>query len=282
MITSEFIEKIRIVVSEKLGREAVVRKINNRDQYFILDLAFSYFQKADRNRRNDYRSGYLYLQKDGANQLLFVIAHSPLMIDFFSKNFDFVRFREIIIQTAIFRNSHFLRFAKSSENKNVVEKQNLSDFIDLLNQIESRNFVRQVFTKSTSKDSKNGNIFITKIANSFDIKDIDAIIEESWDLFMWLYPSKPIFKRNASLNRSLLKIQRQCEIDRIRGVPLEITEKKCFGQIEGAHIISYKNGGSDKLENGLWLCNLHHRLTEGKLEGKRDLKTISVKYMDNK
>lgn len=73
MITSEFIEKIRIVVSEKLGREAIVRKINNRDQYFILDLAFSYFQKADRNRRNDYRSGYLYLQKDGVNQLLFVL-----------------------------------------------------------------------------------------------------------------------------------------------------------------------------------------------------------------
>lgn len=46
--------KIRDSVSDKLGREAIVRKVNNRDQYFILDLAFSYFQKADRNRRNDY------------------------------------------------------------------------------------------------------------------------------------------------------------------------------------------------------------------------------------
>jgi hypothetical protein len=45
-------------VSEKLGREAIFRKVNNREEYFILDLAFSYFQKADRNKRNDYRSGY--------------------------------------------------------------------------------------------------------------------------------------------------------------------------------------------------------------------------------
>ena len=96
---------------------------------------------------------------------------------------------------------------------------------------------------------------------------------------MWLYPSKPIFKRNASLNRSLLKVFRQCEIDNVIGIPDEIREKECFGQIEGAHIIPHKNGGSDKLENGLWLCNLHHRLTEGKLEGNRDLKNINAKYM---
>ena len=279
METLEIIDKIKIVVSEKLGREAIVRKINNRDEYFILDLAFSYFQKADRNRRNDYRSGYLYLKKDGVNQLLFAIAHSPIMIDFFSNNFDFVRFREIIVNTAIYRDNHFIRFAQSSDNKDKFKTESLKEFLDKLDFFESHNFIKQVFTQSTSKDSKSGNIFVIKIASGFETNDIEAIIEESWDLFMWLYPSKPIFKRNASLNRSLLKVFRQCEIDNVIGIPDEIREKECFGQIEGAHIIPHKNGGSDKLENGLWLCNLHHRLTEGKLEGNRDLKNINAKYM---
>jgi hypothetical protein len=56
--TPDIVNEIAKTVSEKLGREAIFRKVNNREQYFILDLAFSYFQKADRNRRNDYRSGY--------------------------------------------------------------------------------------------------------------------------------------------------------------------------------------------------------------------------------
>ena len=55
-----------------------------------------------------------------------------------------------------------------------------------------------------------------------------------------------------------------------------ILKTACSGQIEGAHIKPYKDGGSDKLENGVWLCNLHHRLTEGKLEGCRGIDTFEV------
>ena len=49
--TPEIVNDIVRAVSEKLGREAILRKVNSREEYFILDLAFSYFQKADRNRR---------------------------------------------------------------------------------------------------------------------------------------------------------------------------------------------------------------------------------------
>jgi hypothetical protein len=49
--TPEIVNDIVRAVSEKLGREAISRKVNSREEYFILDLAFSYFQKADRNRR---------------------------------------------------------------------------------------------------------------------------------------------------------------------------------------------------------------------------------------
>jgi hypothetical protein len=273
-------DKIKDLTSEKLGREAIIRKIKNRDEYFILDLAFSYFQKADRNKRNDYRSGYLYLQKGSKNHLLFVIAHSPIMINFFSDNFDYSRFREILINTSNFRDEHFIRFAQSADNKVKYKTENFHEFLDKLDGLDKKDFRKQVFTKSTTKDSKSGNIFVINLASGFNNDDLNDIIEESWDLFMWLYPSKPIFKRNASLNRSLIKVNRQCEIDKIMEIPNEIMNKNCSGQIEGAHIVPHKDGGSDKLENGLWLCNLHHRLTEGKLVGQRDLKKINVKYKE--
>src|SRR4030067_87447 len=94
--STDIVNEIVRAVSEKLGREAIYRKVNNRDQYFILDLAFSYFQKADRNRRNDYRSGYLYYRINGKNYLLFVLAHTPIMSAFFKNNFDYEVFRNII------------------------------------------------------------------------------------------------------------------------------------------------------------------------------------------
>jgi hypothetical protein len=83
MNTPEIVSDIVRAVSDKLGREAISRKVNNREEYFVLDLAFSYFQKADRNRRNDYRGGYLFFEKDEENHLLFVLAHSPIMTSFF-------------------------------------------------------------------------------------------------------------------------------------------------------------------------------------------------------
>jgi hypothetical protein len=281
MEVPEIVEIIKEKVSENLGREAIVRKINNRDDFFILDLAFSYFQKADRNKRNDYRSGYLYLQRNGRNHLLFVIAHSPIMITFFSENFDYGEFRDIVVDTSIYRTEHYLRYSKSSSKKENFKSNTIDEFLYKLDDLEKDCFKKQVFTKSTTKDSKTGNIFILELATGFEKKDIRDIIDRSFDLFMWLYPTKPVFKRNASLNRSLQKIERQCEIEKIENVPNNILGKHCLGQIEGAHIIPHKDGGSDKLENGVWLCNLHHRLTEGKLTGKRDSKELNVKYKEN-
>ena len=95
---------------------------------------------------------------------------------------------------------------------------------------------------------------------------------------MWLYPSKPLFKRDASLNRSMQKIERKCEFRAIQGLPQEILDAGCDGIVQAAHIKPHHKGGSDKLTNGLWLCEKHHRMTEGKLTGSRDLEHIDVKY----
>lgn len=277
----EIVNEITRVISEKLGREAIFRKVNNREEYFILDLAFSYFQKADRNRRNDYRSGYLYFRHKKKNHLLFVLAHTPIMSSFFRANFDYEVFRNIIVGTAKYRDEHYLRFRKAS-NYGEIRTQNIKEFLGKLDEMEKCGFAKSVFAKSKTGKTGNGNIFGVRLARDFTATDINDIIKKSWDLFLWLYPSKPVFKRNASLNRSLQKIENKCEIGKIKNLPKSILKIMCTDQIEGAHIKPHKDGGSDKLENGIWMCNSHHRLTEGKLEGTRGTNKFEVRYKAKK
>ncbi len=273
----DIVHEIVRAVSEKLGREAIFRKVNNREQYFILDLAFSYFQKADRNRRNDYRSGYLYYKTKDKHNLIFVLAHTPIMTSFFKNNFDYDVFKNIIVATNKYRDENSLRFKRNSKQE-VIRAKDIKDFLGKLDEIEGCGFIKSVFAKSKTGKTGNGNIFGLRLANNFSQKDISKIIEKSWDLFLWLYPSKPLFSRNASLNRSLQRIENKCEIGKIRNLPNAILKTPCSGSIEGAHIKPHKDGGSDKLENGLWLCSLHHRFTEGKLDGKRGIDIFEVKF----
>jgi hypothetical protein len=275
--TPETVNDIVRAVSDKLGREAISRKVNNREEYFILDLAFSYFQKADRNRRNDYRGGYLFFEKDGINHLLFVLAHSPIMTSFFKNNFDYAVFRNIVQDTAAYRDEHFLRLKKHSKYERI-QTTNIQEFLHELDEIEKDGFTRSAFGKDTKGKTGVGNIFALSLGRGFNQKDISKIIEKSWYLFLWLYPSKPVFTRNASLNRSLQKVKAQCEISKIKNIPKNILSSVCSGQIEAAHINPHKQGGSDKLSNGIWLCNHHHRITEGKLEGSRGIDSFEVNY----
>lgn len=275
--TPEIVVDIVKAVSEKLGREAIFRKVNNRDEYFVLDLAFSYFQRADRNRRNDYRGGYLYFEKEGKNHLLFVLAHTPIMTSFFKSNFDYGVFKNIILETTQYRDEHFLRFKKDSKYERI-KTTDIQEFIHKLDKIEENGFARSAFGKDSKGKTGVGNIFVLRLGRGFNRKDIGEIVDKSWYLFLWLYPSKPVFTRNASLNRSLQKIEAECEIGKIKNLPQSILGSVCSGQIEAAHIKPYKHGGSDKLSNGLWLCNYHHRITEGKLEGCRDIDNFDVNY----
>jgi len=275
----EMVTAIIEAVSEKLGREAIFRKVNNREEYFILDLAFSYFQKADRNRRNDYRSGYLYLVHRGKNRLLFALAHTPIMSSFFKNNFDYETFRAIIANTAKYRDENYLRFSRKGI-KEEIRTPNLEVFLNQLDELNTSGFTKTVFGKSKVGKTGIGNIFGLCLASDFNQEAIGEIIQNSWDLFLWLYPSKPIFKRNASLNRSLQRIDSECEFKKIKNLPKVVKGTPCYGQAEAAHIKSHKDGGSDKLQNGVWLCNFHHRLTEGKLDGSRGVDKFEVEYKD--
>jgi hypothetical protein len=273
----EIVTALVETVSEKLGREAIFRKVNNREEYFVLDLAFSYFQKADRNKRNDYRSGYLYIANGEKKRLLFALAHTPVMSSFFKKNFDYERFRAIVVNTAKYRDENYLRFSRKGVQEEI-RNPNLEAFLGELDTLETLGFARSVFSKSKTGKTEVGNLFGLCLASGCDEGGVIEAVEESWDLFLWLYPTRPVFKRNASLNRSMQRIESRCEIRRVMALPKPILETPCSGRVEGAHILPHKHGGSDKLQNGVWLCNAHHRLTEGKLAGSRGADWFEVEY----
>lgn len=237
--TPEIVVDIVKAVSEKLGREAIFRKVNNRDEYFVLDLAFSYFQRADRNRRNDYRGGYLYFEKEDKNHLLFVLAHTPIMTSFFTNNFDYGVFKNIILETAQYRDEHFLRFKKDSKYERI-KTTDIQEYIHELDEIDKNDFTRSVFGKDTKGKTGIGNIFVLRLGRGFNRKDIGEIVDKSWYLLLWLYPSKPVFTRNASLNRSLQKIEAKCEIGKIKNLLKAFSARFVQGESK-LHISSHTN-----------------------------------------
>jgi hypothetical protein len=274
----EIVTALVEIVSEKLGREAIFRKVNNREEYFILDLAFSYFQKADRNKRNDYRSGYLYIANGEKKRLLFALAHTPVMSSFFKRNFDYERFRAIAEDTAKYRDENYLRFSRKGVQEEI-RTPDLGVFLGKLDILETSGFAKLVFSKSKIGKTGAGNLFGLCLASGCDEEGIVEAVKKSWDLFLWLYPTRPVFKRNASLNRSMQRIENTgCEIRRVKALPKSILETPCSGRVEGAHILPHKDGGCDKLQNGVWLCSVHHRLTEGRLAGSRGVDWFEVAY----
>lgn len=271
-------------VSQKLGREAFIRKVKNRNEYYVLDIAFSHFQVANRNKQKGYRAGYTFFYGKGYNNLGFEIVHSPIMFSFFQKNFDYNRFRELVERTHKYRTTDYLSyvlFNKSRDHKErfVIDKLKTPHFLKELDSVEEKyGFAKTIFASKNASLKDLGNTFYVKLADNISASEAFKIINDSWDLFMWLYPSKPLFKRDASLNRSMQKIERKCEFRAIQGLPQEILDAECDGIVQAAHIKPHHKGGSDKLTNGLWLCEKHHRMTEGKLTGSRDLEHIDVKF----
>jgi hypothetical protein len=276
-MNNKYFKQINLIVdtvSALLGREAIFRKVKNREEYFVLDLTFSYFQQAEKSGRVDYRNGYLFYNKQNKNYLLFVIFGSRKILSFFKKNFDYAEFSKILKVTAKYRNNNHYFCFKKSGSRHKIQENKMTDFIKKLDLLAEKDF-----TKATiGKDSYD--FFVVGLGYNFPNEEIPKIIKKSWKLFLWLYPSKPLFKRTAALSKNLKKIEKVCEIMKIKGCPKNIYQQKCKGNIEGAHIKPHQYGGSDKLENGVWLCNLHHRLTERKIEGFRTTDTFNVNYIN--
>lgn len=279
-------ELIQEVVSEKLGRPATLRTVKNRSDSFITDPVLSYVQTADRNRRRDYRLGFRW--EPQYKCLWFYMVHNPIGAETFKANLEMNHLFDVIRKTGSFRISNRILFSSRFQHDRTGEETvdigsgSSREFIRDLKNFDDANILKKDLfprlpNRGKSRTTKHawaaGNQFGLLLATGekvvFDKPTIKKIIDRAWPLFMALYPTQPLFKRDATLARQLFVRDRskKCNHLSIQHLPKKIKETECTGLIDAAHIKPHRLGGSDKAENGIWLCRQHHKLTEGKLKG---------------
>ena len=172
------------------------------------------------------------------------------------------------------------------------QADSLSDLVALLEEFDHEyGFISDMFPKrrNTGKGEGQarvaGNTFYLLLADQLkplhSRAGIDQFVEASWPLFLCLYPIRPIESRSASLARNMRirGIPQVCEFPSIRLPAGVAISPLCRGTIQGAHIRPDSSGGSDRAENEIWLCEYHHRATEGKLSGQRNTRGLEVRFL---
>ncbi|MDR2013390.1 MAG: HNH endonuclease [Rhodanobacter sp.] len=282
-------------LEKKLGRPSYIRQVKNSSRWFISDPMFSFVQHGLRKGATGYRVGLYYL--DNEDILAFYLVHSPVMAELFKKNLQLTSFIQVAKKTAFARSRSYLRWSSRSawRHRNkwaFIEEASVGDFISALRRIDNdHGFVADLFPKIENQKTGGGsakwagNDFFFLLADDVSNKSkkhLSSIVELIWPLFLCLYPVSAIEQRASSLARNLVtsKLQKVCEYHKISNRPKEPkVSSLCRGGIEGAHIKPHSLGGTDKLENGLWLCQYHHRETEGCLIGHRNSTTINVRFV---
>jgi hypothetical protein len=285
------------VVSEKLGRPARCRKVLNRKEWYIHDPVFSFVQRGMRKGWSGYRVGYKINPSRG--EVSFVLVHSPVVAQLFKRNLVFSSLIDVIRSSASYRRTHWLyRSSRRAIGSGVdddgarIEADSVDDFIGELTEFDRvYGFVKDMFPKRTNTKSGigsapvAGNTFYLVLADRPEMLNsrskLKKLVDQTWPLFLCMYPIQPVEGRSASLARNLRVrgIPKLCEFESIQlpsGVDIS---PLCRGELQGAHIKPDMFGGSDRPENGLWLCEYHHRATEGKLVGRRDENRIDVRFV---
>lgn len=263
-------------------RTAHIRKVKNRDEWFITDPLISHIQSGTAKGITGYRTGFYYEQT--LDLFLFYLVHSPVIAKIFRDNFCVMTLRSVAISTSKFRSRHDMFWSSRIALKHgkpvaAIEGDTIQEFIEQIDSWEkSSSIKRDLFPpigKSNAATSRAGHDFGLLLAeNCREITDasIHELVNSSWSLFRLMYPTTPIQKRDASLARNLkaAKINKICEFSKIFGAENTFPSAiNCQGAIEAAHIKPHSMGGTDKTSNGIWLCKLHHRITEGQIEGER-------------
>jgi hypothetical protein len=220
------------------------------------------------------------------------------MAQVFKHNLVFSSLTEVIHATAEFRDQHLMfrdskQSALAGKKGEWIEMDSLYKFIAQLYEIDQKyGFVKDLFSKPDNtgkgggKARHAGNTFYLLLANDMDMLQSQAsvkkLVDVSWPLFLCLYPVKPLEKRSAALSRNLKArgVLKVCEFTSIQFPEGVCLSPLCRGIIHGAHIKPHSLGGSDRPENGIWLCEFHHRTTEGKLRGQRDGSTLKVRFLE--
>jgi len=278
-------------LSIQLGRKACVRWVSNisetNSECYIYDPVWSFAQRGTPGgSRSGYRIGlYLNMQTD---VLEFRLLHAPKLAKLFKNHILFDEITNAIILTARYRDSHSILFSSRSTWKKCknqfysIHESSLKDFLcDLKEFNEKHDFAKDLFPKipcsgkGILKDVIAGHTFYLALASPLrrikKFSDAKFIIKTIWPLLSNLYPEEPIKQRIASLRRNLsnAKITKQCEFSTIVFKTKNRISPACKGAIQAAHIRPWAKGGSDAVKNGIWLCEHHHRITEGRIKGVR-------------
>lgn len=282
-------------VEEKIGRPSYVRQVKNRDEWFVTDPMFSFVQHGLRKGVTGYRVGYFYSADD--DDIAFYMVHSPVMAQLFKKNLRIPTLVHVIETTAPLRSRSYLHWSsrtawKEGKKWQYIQEIALADFLSVLQVVDDKHgFVNDLFPRIENQKTgvgsarSAGNDFFLLLAeqiSGLSEKHLASVVHLSWPFFLCLYPVEAIEQRVASLARNLnaAKSPKSCEYSRIKNIPSEADiSALCRGTIEGAHIKPHSLGGSDRLENGLWLCQYHHRETEGRLMGSRSSETFDVHFV---
>lgn len=285
--------KCASALEEKLGRPPYVRQVKNREEWWISDPMFSYVQHGLRKGVTGYRTGYFYSLDE--NVLAFYLVHSPVMAKIFKKNLHLSAIIHALEGCGNYCKAPRMiwssRVAQLNGEKNSYIEEVGNEFLILLRELNEQKFIADLFPSIENQKTGvgpalvAGNDFFLLLAENVSklaSNDIKTIIESSWPLFLCLYPVGAIEQRVASLARNLnaAKLAKVCEYEKIAGRPDEAEiSSVCRGEIEGAHIKPHAKGGTDRFENGLWLCQYHHRKTEGRITGKRDKDKFAVRFI---
>jgi hypothetical protein len=289
------VERLADAVGEKLGRPAYCRKVLNQDEWYISDPVFSFVQHGMKKGATGYRVGY---RVDlGQKVIFFNLVHSPVIALLFKRNLVFSSLIQVVQATASWRRLHWIYHSsklavRSGRDGQPLQADSLSNFVSLLEEFDhTHGFISDMFPKcrNTGKGEGQarvaGNTFYLLLADRLkplhSQAGIDYFVEASWPLFLCLYPIKPIEGRSASLARNMRirDIPQVCEFPFIRLPEGVAISPLCRGTIQGAHIKPDSLGGSDRAENGIWLCEYHHRTTEGKLSGRRNTGGLEVRFV---
>lgn len=292
------VQRLSEAVSDRLGRPAYCRSVRNRDDWYVTDPVFSFVQQGMKKGATGYRVGYLFDSE--RNTIRFVLVHSPLMARLFKRNLAFPTLLDVVQRTASYRNSHWLLWSsKLAVRKGFkidrIEAESLAEFVGHLRDFDERHgFIQDMFHRVGFRGKGEGaahwagNTFYLHLADQLDElasrASVARFVEASWPLFLCLYPVNPIEHRTASLARSLRVsgVPRVCEFTSIRLPSGTGISPLCRGEVQGAHIKPDALGGSDRAENGLWLCEYHHRATEGRLSGNRNGPKVKVAFVAGK
>lgn len=282
-------------VSERLGRPAYCRRAKDQPTWWVSDPVFSFVQHGMKKGQTGYRVGY-HVRLGDAPHVAFFLVHSPLMARLFKKNLQVSTLVSVARETARFRKRHIAYWSSSfAENQSepvlTVASRKIDRFLASIEEFDRRvGLGRDLFPRVPNSGINGGpapvagNDFFFMLADKKSALqskiNMHELVDISWPLFLCLYPIDAVERRNASLARSLRskQISPRCEFSLIQHTRGDIA-RECRGDLQAAHIKPHSLGGSDRMENGLWLCQYHHKMTERKLKGRRDRASVQVRYI---